>query len=985
MRDSSLDAALTDETLAELPQGASRPRVFLSYSRKDLARAERLRDLLRERGFNAYLDVHDIMVGEPFRKRLAELIRAAEKVVFLISPDAVESVECTWEVDHAESLGKSVLPVILRDTDPVAIPGRLQRLHFTFLRDAAELERNLNQLVTSLSLDLAWEREKSRINDVALAWDEAGRPRRLLLFAEDAIRTAEAWRDRSPESAPPPTPVQLAFIAESRRQRTRHQRRTMTTAVAVSIIMGITAVFAIVQRYAAVANAKSAEQRSAILSVDKARELARSGETDAALLMMIDAAQNFSVSDAPDTVIAAFAEVLGRAARETGFAVAADTVAFDAGASILLHSPSSGTVHAFSPEAGLSDRGTMPGNVIAAAELGRPGGMLFVTGDGTRLRVWLLSRDSAEVALVGETEAGAPSDGWTANIAADGLVFLEHYSDDGAKSPMLFDLATRSWMQLDSGEAAFYDLAVDPAGRRFVAYRGDSHQIWSVGQDLSLAPVPDVDLAVHAVAACLGPQVFAPEAVETLAFLRRLEYPLSGSFEAMCRRAGDKILLTYNFSTSAGGDRRAYVYDASDPGQPLLEVVLPGGGTPSWATAPDSGQVSLAIHHWSNVSIYDISGDQRETVSFPSPVIFQKLYPDGSLLVLREPVTGTGSGEQRLLTLTGPERQHPVFVRVPDERDAATAKLADSSLKPLVCVGEEEKTFALPMLHLSLPRNELQTHEGALGTVDYRVGILDQVGSPAGEILFQPLFEGPCLGLSPGLRWMAVPDKEGLRIYDVSSARAVHITTIDRDDDWMDFDFLGHGPEIVLSAGGKVHLWSPDPDGGPWARTLLYTGPTPIREIETDARGRRILMVKELGAGEVEGVVYSIEAREELFSVGRAYKWLSVSFARDGSVLSTTGVMLSAIYSVPELETLSAAAEAELSPECRPAAGESWRSSPCWPALFRFTPTCSSWLNMVERFFAEITERQIKRGVHRSERALEQATLAHIDTRNQDV
>lgn len=49
-----------------------------------------------------------------------------------------------------------------------------------------------------------------------------------------------------------------------------------------------------------------------------------------------------------------------------------------------------------------------------------------------------------------------------------------------------------------------------------------------------------------------------------------------------------------------------------------------------------------------------------------------------------------------------------------------------------------------------------------------------------------------------------------------------------------------------------------------------------------------------------------------------------------------------------------------------------------------FTPTGSSWLNMVERFFAEITQRQIKRGVHRSERELEQAILAYIDIRNED-
>ena len=36
-----------------------------------------------------------------------------------------------------------------------------------------------------------------------------------------------------------------------------------------------------------------------------------------------------------------------------------------------------------------------------------------------------------------------------------------------------------------------------------------------------------------------------------------------------------------------------------------------------------------------------------------------------------------------------------------------------------------------------------------------------------------------------------------------------------------------------------------------------------------------------------------------------------------------------------------------------------------------FTPTYSSWINQVERFFAILTERCIKRGVHRSTRALE--------------
>ena len=36
-----------------------------------------------------------------------------------------------------------------------------------------------------------------------------------------------------------------------------------------------------------------------------------------------------------------------------------------------------------------------------------------------------------------------------------------------------------------------------------------------------------------------------------------------------------------------------------------------------------------------------------------------------------------------------------------------------------------------------------------------------------------------------------------------------------------------------------------------------------------------------------------------------------------------------------------------------------------------FTPTSGSWLNMVERWFAELTNKKIKRGAHRSVRELE--------------
>ena len=49
-----------------------------------------------------------------------------------------------------------------------------------------------------------------------------------------------------------------------------------------------------------------------------------------------------------------------------------------------------------------------------------------------------------------------------------------------------------------------------------------------------------------------------------------------------------------------------------------------------------------------------------------------------------------------------------------------------------------------------------------------------------------------------------------------------------------------------------------------------------------------------------------------------------------------------------------------------------------------FTPTSASWINQVERFFALLTDNQIRRGTHRSVRELEAAINTYIDARNAD-
>jgi len=49
-----------------------------------------------------------------------------------------------------------------------------------------------------------------------------------------------------------------------------------------------------------------------------------------------------------------------------------------------------------------------------------------------------------------------------------------------------------------------------------------------------------------------------------------------------------------------------------------------------------------------------------------------------------------------------------------------------------------------------------------------------------------------------------------------------------------------------------------------------------------------------------------------------------------------------------------------------------------------FTPTYGSWLNLVERWFAEIPNKRIRRGIFRSVKELESAIREYIDVHNED-
>jgi TIR domain len=78
-------------------------RVFISYSRDDLDFADQLNAALEACGFECFIDRHGISGGEEWKRRLENLIRESDTVVFVLSPTSARSEICAWEVEEGDT------------------------------------------------------------------------------------------------------------------------------------------------------------------------------------------------------------------------------------------------------------------------------------------------------------------------------------------------------------------------------------------------------------------------------------------------------------------------------------------------------------------------------------------------------------------------------------------------------------------------------------------------------------------------------------------------------------------------------------------------------------------------------------------------------------------------------------------------------------------------------------------------------------------
>ena len=91
-------------------------KVFISYSSKDTAYAAQLERLLHNTSVHGFLDQSDIAAGAGL-SLIRDEINSASALLVLLSDDAVKSNWVLFEIGLAQSLGKTIIPILLPTTD----------------------------------------------------------------------------------------------------------------------------------------------------------------------------------------------------------------------------------------------------------------------------------------------------------------------------------------------------------------------------------------------------------------------------------------------------------------------------------------------------------------------------------------------------------------------------------------------------------------------------------------------------------------------------------------------------------------------------------------------------------------------------------------------------------------------------------------------------------------------------------------------------
>jgi hypothetical protein len=89
---------------------------FISHAREDGDFAENLKGRMAQKGFTGWIDIDVLEAGVDWRTEIDRALQQSSAVILVLSPDSKASEYVTYEWAYGLGLGRSIVPLLLRET-----------------------------------------------------------------------------------------------------------------------------------------------------------------------------------------------------------------------------------------------------------------------------------------------------------------------------------------------------------------------------------------------------------------------------------------------------------------------------------------------------------------------------------------------------------------------------------------------------------------------------------------------------------------------------------------------------------------------------------------------------------------------------------------------------------------------------------------------------------------------------------------------------
>ena len=104
--------------------------ILLSYSSEDKPWVSEFLATLKGAGIENWFDASDLNPGERWQEKILEALRDSEPLVFVLSPNSIESPWTFFEIGAAVADRKRIIPIITEDFDLSKLPLLLRPYQF---------------------------------------------------------------------------------------------------------------------------------------------------------------------------------------------------------------------------------------------------------------------------------------------------------------------------------------------------------------------------------------------------------------------------------------------------------------------------------------------------------------------------------------------------------------------------------------------------------------------------------------------------------------------------------------------------------------------------------------------------------------------------------------------------------------------------------------------------------------------------------------